>query len=102
MIIVRYFTKEQLLNAVKTAERKKFNRRGMIERVRVLESHLKFPVVFEIIHEHKSGEPSEAHMRCVVLLDDRSNTMVIDVDMPTYRSLEYSYYEVTSPLHLKQ
>lgn len=95
MIIVRYFTKEQLLNAVKTAQRKKFNRQGMIECVRVLESHLKFPIVFEMIHEHKSGNVCEPHMRCVVLLDDKSNTMMIDVDMPTYRSLEYSYHEIT-------
>jgi hypothetical protein len=65
----------------------KFNRTLPQDVIDALPDDKLFPIVFEMIHEHRAGKPAKPHMRIMVSVpaaDTAMTQLLIDVPMPVY------------------
>lgn len=95
----KYATKDQLIKINKRAIEKNYNRAVEPKFLESLDPNLFFPVCLELPHEHAQGKPVELHMRCMFVLNERPDRVLIDVEMgmyemlDTYKSPENKYAE---------
>lgn len=81
--MVRYFTKPSLIEANQEAIRSKRNRALNPEALETLPDHLRFPVVFSMIH-------NDVEMRVGIMVGPHENALAmafIDIPFDTYNSL---------------
>lgn len=88
---IKYLTKELLDKVNKRAIANNYNRAVTQEFVDALPDDLKFPIVFQMIHEHAAGQPVAPHMRCRIMtgkaLFGPFEDVFIDVEMGMYEML---------------
>lgn len=77
---VPYFTRSLLLEVSRNGLEWDYNRQ-LSERIAEVPD-LKYPVEMVLVHRHRHGQPSEAHIRTVISLKPFSNAFVV-ADMPT-------------------
>lgn len=95
--MTKYFTTAALVEAAKIAEKRGYNRQLDPDAIASLPDNLGWPVVFDMLHEHKGGKACEPHVRCMVLLPDLDDVtgrlthrVMIDTDMDIFMALPTS------------
>lgn len=91
---IKYFTKPELMQAVKAGNKRGYNRQLDYDRVvsevpgqRDDGTQWKFPIVFSMLHEHINGEEVEPHMRVMVALDENNDRVLFDISMERFNNL---------------
>jgi len=79
---VKYFTKELLQEAARSAEKWDFNRQLSQEAMDALPSNGRYRVELWLTHQHRHGEPAEEHIRAQVAMNAAPKGGVAFVDMP--------------------
>jgi hypothetical protein len=85
---IKYFTKDQLVEAAKAGQKRGYNRQLDDE---ALEQNLPaediYPVSFSMVHEHIAGEQVEPHIRAMVIIDDKGAPVILDLATETFDAL---------------
>ena len=79
---VKYFTKELLQEAARSAETWDFNRQLDLDAMNAVPDDCRCPVELWLTHYHRHGEPAEKHIRAQVAMDSAPRGGVAFVDMP--------------------
>jgi hypothetical protein len=77
----KYFTKPLLQEAAHNAEKWNLNSKLDPDAVNRLPDSGKFPVAMTIHHRHRQGEPAEAHMRAMVVMDAQGGRAFVDMPL---------------------
>lgn len=83
-MIRKYFTKSTLLEVVAKADEWNFNAQLPVELVQGLKEG-KYPVGMTLPHNHRDGQPCEEHRRCCLVLNGKSVTL--DVPLEVFENL---------------
>jgi len=84
---LKFFTYEQLVKATRIAIERDYNRQFDLDQIEDLPRDGRFPITFEMPHEHRAGEPVPMHMRCAVTLDSSGGGGFLDTDLELWNSL---------------
>jgi len=76
------------VEATRIAIERDYNRQFDLDVIEDLPRDGRFPITFELPHEHRQGEPVPMHMRCQVILDSSGGGGFLDTDMDLWKSLD--------------
>lgn len=88
---MKYMTRKLLADFLKKQDEWGFNRQIDPAAVRAVTKgqlrNTRYPVQFVMVHEHKAGVPVEPHYRCMIVLNEKGGSALIDMPVSYYDSL---------------
>jgi hypothetical protein len=84
--LVKYFTKALLQEAARNADKWDYNRQLDLDAINTLPD-ARFPVSLNLLHFHRHGEPAEAHMRTMVVMDAHGGIAFVDMPLEFWDAL---------------
>jgi len=91
---MKYMTTKLLVDFLTKQDEWGYNRQIDPAAVRaVINRHpakTRYPVQFVMAHEHQAGVPVEPHYRCLLVLDGKGGSAMIDMPVLYYDSLPYA------------
>lgn len=90
----KYFDKTALVIAAKIAEARGYNRQLDVKALEAgLDDNQGYPVSFSMLHEHAAGERVDPHVRCMIVVNEDGDTVMLDTDLGLFNGLPV--YEVS-------
>lgn len=88
---MKYMTRKLLADFLNQQDGWGYNRQIVPAAVRAVTKgqprNTRYPVQFVMVHEHKAGVPVEPHSRCLIVLDEKGGSAMIDMPIPYYDPL---------------
>ena len=94
MSTIKYLTKDDFKLLSKRGKKFGFNRQVGKEVINSLSDTIRYPIAFNMLHEHIAGTlQNNPHVRVKIILDNNNNFCIMDMTQEDYAKLPSMYIE---------